>query len=223
MLNWTTTNRASAEHGVKILVYGRAGVGKTRLCSTAPSPVILSAESGLLSLAHVEIPVVLINTVQDLTEVYNWLLSSSEAKQFQTVCLDSLSDIAETVLANAKLLVKDPRQAYGELMDKMMMTVKAFRDLPGKHVYMAAKLEPVKDAVGVIRNMPAMPGTKLGPSLPYLFDEVFKLDIGKDTEGNPFRYLQTAPDMQSEAKDRSGRLEMYEAPDLTHIINKVIP
>lgn len=41
-LNWSTTDKEASGHGVKILVYGRAGMGKTRLCGTAPSPVILS-------------------------------------------------------------------------------------------------------------------------------------------------------------------------------------
>ena len=36
--------------GVKCVVYGPAGGGKTRLLATAPSPIILSAEKGLLSL-----------------------------------------------------------------------------------------------------------------------------------------------------------------------------
>ena len=37
--------------GVKVLVYGQAGSGKTTLIRTAPAPLILSAEAGLLSLA----------------------------------------------------------------------------------------------------------------------------------------------------------------------------
>lgn len=36
--------------GIKLAVYGGAGIGKTRLSATAPNPLIISAESGLLSL-----------------------------------------------------------------------------------------------------------------------------------------------------------------------------
>ena len=42
--------------GVKVLVYGHAGAGKTSLIRTAPNPVILSAEAGLLSLSDLDIP-----------------------------------------------------------------------------------------------------------------------------------------------------------------------
>ena len=74
----------------------------------------------------------LIRTVDDLTEAYNWACSSPEAAQFDTIYIDSISEIGEVVLSNAKAQVKDPRQAYGELIEKMMVTLKAFRDLPGK-------------------------------------------------------------------------------------------
>ena len=61
-----------------------------------------------------------IKTVDDLTEIYDWLISNGDEGQFKTICIDSLSEIAEVVLTNAKRQVKDPRQAYGELIEKMI-------------------------------------------------------------------------------------------------------
>jgi hypothetical protein len=75
-LKFTTTDRAAAVSGVKILAFSRAGIGKTTLCATCPAPIILSAEAGLLALAKFQIPVIEIKTVDDLTEAHNWLLSS---------------------------------------------------------------------------------------------------------------------------------------------------
>ena len=93
----------------------------------------------------------------------------------------------------------------------------------GKHIYMSAKQESIKDeTAGITLYGPSMPGSKLGGQLPYLFDEVFKLGLGRTTEGVEYRYLQTRPDFQSDAKDRSGTLDAMEQPDLTHIINKVL-
>lgn len=221
-LRFTTTSQAGTEHGVKTLVYAPAGHGKTSLCATAPSPFIFSAESGLLALRKHNIPAAEISTIEDLNEAYRWTTESAEARQFATVCLDSLTEIAEVLLATAKKTAKDPRQAYGEMMDRMTVVVKAFRDLPGKHVYMSAKTELVKDEItGVVRSGPSMPGTKLGPALPYLFDEVFYLGINKDQQGQKYRYLLTDADLQFTAKDRSGALDLTEYPDLTNIINKI--
>lgn len=222
-LQFSTTDQASAAAGVKVLVYGDAGMGKTTLCATAPAPIIISAESGLLSLRKYRIPVIEIKTIEQLTEAYEWCIRSTEARQFATICIDSISEIGEVVLANAKRQVKDPRQAYGELIEKMTMTIRAFRDLPGKHVYMAAKMEPMKDELtNVVRYGPSMPGAKLGPQLAYFFDEVFRLGVNKTPQGETYRFLQTQPDLQYTAKDRSGSLAAIESPDLNHVFTKIL-
>lgn len=222
-LKFTTTDQAAQMNGVKVLVYGQAGVGKTVLCSTAPNPIILSAEGGELSLRNLRIPMIEITTVQDLTEAHQWLSSSAEAKQFQTVCIDSLSEVAEVVLNNAKRQVKDPRQAYSEMIEKMETTIRMFRDLPGMNVYMSAKMEPTKDELtGVVKYGPAMPGKQLAVKLPYFFDEVFRLGVNKTPQGESYRFLQTQPDIQYEAKDRSGVLAPVEPPHLTQLFNKIL-
>lgn len=221
-IRFTTTGDAARLSGVKILVYGRAGTGKTTLCATAPTPVIISAEAGLLSLARHAIPVIEVSSTQDFSDAYRWATESREAASFETICLDSISEIAERILDNAKKQVKDPRQAYGELIEKTRDMVKAFRDLKGKHIYFAAKEEYDKNEMGVMRFQPSMPGSKLGPQLPYFFDEVFNLGIAKTPTGQEYRFLKTHGDFQYEAKDRSGALDPVEEPNLTTVINKIL-
>ena len=206
---------------VRLLVYGQAGAGKTSLIPSLPAPVILSAEGGLLSIAGSNLPFVEINSVETLREAYQWLTESSEANQFQSVALDSISEIAEVVLANEKATAKDPRQAYGALQDVMGGIIRAFRDLPGKSVYFTAKLEKSQDEMGRILYSPSMPGAKLGQQLPYYFDLVLPLRLEKDAEGNTVRSLQCQSDGLWTAKDRSGRLDPWEPADLGHIIRKI--
>lgn len=209
--------------GVKLLVYGVAGAGKTRLCASAPdSPVIISAESGLLSLRDEDIPVIEVSSIADVHEAYTFLAQSAEGKQFGTVCLDSISEIAEVVLGHEKKVNKDPRAAYGQLSEQMTDLLRAFRDLPGRNVYMSAKLERIKDeSTGAVMFGPSMPGQRLAQALPYLFDEVFALRVEKDVDGNPQRWLQTQADFQYAAKDRSGALDAFETPDLAAIVKKI--
>ena len=206
---------------VRMLVYGQAGAGKTSLIPTLPSPVIMSAEAGLLSIAGSNLPFVEINTVETLNEAYRWLTESQEAAQFESVALDSISEIAEVVLANEKATAKDPRQAYGALQDVMGGIIRAFRDLPEKSVYFTAKLEKSQDEMGRILYSPSMPGAKLGQQLPYFFDLVLPLRVEKDSEGNTIRTLQCQSDGLWTAKDRSGRLDAWEKADLGHIISKI--
>lgn len=239
MIKLQSSNQLAQLHGVKTLVYGRSGMGKTVLCATAPNPVIISAEAGLLSLKRqnlerlygvntpgitYDMPVITVSTIEELIQAELWARTSAEAKQFSTVCVDSISEIAEVVLTNAKEKAKDPRQAYGVLLDKIITVIKAFRDLQGKHVLMLAKEEQIKDGdTGVILRGPAMPGAKAGPATPYLFDEVFNLNKAKDANtGQDYRYLRTQPDLKYDAKDRSGALEVIESPHIGYIFNKIM-
>lgn len=224
-LNWSTTEKEAVVHGVKMGVYGGSGNGKTTLMGTMPAPLILSAESGLLVLRNQKIPILKIQSYQDFLDAYHWCKDSAEAKKnFQSICMDSVTEIAEVVLSNIKGLVKDPRQAYGQIIDDMTKLIRAFRDLPGYHVLHAYKQEMVKDDItGAMKLGPMMPGSKLGNQIPYFYDEVFHLGIGKDqASGKLFRYLQTQPDVQAVAKDRSGTLDFYEKPDASYIINKIL-
>ncbi|HWV46989.1 MAG TPA: ATP-binding protein [Nitrospira sp.] len=236
-LQFTTAEHESTTHGIKCMVYGPAGMGKTVLNATMPNPVMISAESGALSLSQKNLerifgvghpwvtynmPIIVVKTIDDLKDAFRYLTESAEATQFQSCGLDSLSEIAEVVLNAAKRTVKDPRQAYGELIEKMETVVRDFRDIKGKNVLFLSKMEPMKDELtGVVKYGPMMPGAKLGVKMPYFFDEVFRYGISKAPDGSEFRFLQTQPDLQYEAKDRSGALDKTEYPMMWPIFDKI--
>ena len=216
----TTTKKATGK--VKVLVYGGAGLGKTVLCSTAPNPIIISAEAGLLSISDHDIPVIEVNTVEDVMEAYSWLTENENAKKYETICLDSITEIAEVLLTQYKREEKDPRKAYGRLNDDMAHLIRSFRDIKGKNVYFTAKsIKKEDESSGISLTRPAMPGATLTNNLAYWFDEVLCLRIGKTESGKEFRYLQTAPELLFDAKDRSGCLSKMEKPDLQHIFDKI--
>lgn len=215
------TTGGFSSNGVKMLVYGNAGSGKTSLCRTLPAPIILSAEGGLLSIQDADLPYIEINSMDSLKEAYEWITSSAEAAQFQSVALDSISEIGEVVLNHEKKIAKDPRQAYGAMQEQLGDIIRAFRDLPNRHVYFTAKCEKATDETGKILYSPAMPGNKTGQSLPYFFDQVMALRVERDSEGVTQRALMCDTDGLWQAKDRSGKLSAWEAPDLGAIIEKI--
>ena len=175
-----------------------------------------------MSIAGSDVPYVEIGSMADLMEAYKWLTESQEAKAFQSVALDSISEIAEVVLVEELKRNKDGRAAYGELNSAMTGVIRAFRDLPGRHVYFTAKCEKAQDENGRMLYSPAMPGKTLTQQLPYFFDCVFALRVEKDTEGKTHRMLLTDSDGLWTAKNRAaGRLDAWEAPDLGAIINKI--
>ena len=210
-----------AANGVKVLVYGQAGAGKTSLIKSLPSPIVLSAEGGLLSIQDADLPFIEIASMEDLREAYEWLTSSDDAKAYQSVALDSISEIAEVCLNHETKVNNDPRAAYGAMQEQMADIIRAYRDLPGRHVYMSAKLEKTQDEMGRVLYAPSMPGNKTGQALPYFFDEVLALRVEKDGEGATQRALMCDSDGLWLAKDRSGKLDAWETPDLTAIIAKI--
>jgi hypothetical protein len=243
----TVGDLCGAEAGVKILVYGNAGMGKTVLMATLPMPfVIVSTENGLLSLSvknltkiFIELGldpdsaaaraqmvkqqrVIIVRNGLQLRRAYEWV--TSHMSEFASLGWDSASETAEVMLLAAKSVKADGRQAYGEVADIIGDYFKKFRDhLPGKHVCVVAKEGSMKDEVtGGIKWGPEFPGKQLGPQSPYWMDETFRIAVATDpATQRPFRYLQTQPNEQFIAKDRSGLLDQFERPDLSFLIDKM--
>jgi hypothetical protein len=215
------TNQIKYDYGVKTCLFGASGIGKTRLLSTAPEPLVLSAESGLLSLRKEKVAYIEISSYKLLTEAYQWAISTSvEAKRFKTFGLDSLSEIAEIVLAEELRKSNDPRRAYGETQQQMYKLVRNFRDIPGKNVVMVAKEMFIE--IGMARcATPLMPSEKLQLQVPYFFDLVLHMYVGNDsTTGKRYTALHTQSNLNWLAKDRSGTLDVIEYPDLTNVFKK---
>jgi len=207
-------------NGMKVLVYGHAGAGKTTLAATMPRPIIISAEGGLLSIKDAGLDYIEVNSMDSLKEAFEYV-SGEHGADYESVVLDSISEIGEVVLIHEKAVNKDGRAAYGEMAAQMTSIIRAFRDLSGKHVLMTAKVEKAQDETGRILYSPSMPGSKVGQQLPYFFDEVLALRVEKDAEGVSQRALMCDSDGIWLAKDRSGKLDAWEAPDMGAVIAKI--
>lgn len=234
---WTSVQKELETNGIKMFVYGKAGVGKTMLAATLPRTLIVSRESGLLSLSKQNIervfagvehytdqPVAKIETQEDCTELLNICRTPQFKQNFDTVYVDSLSEIAENILEHTKKdpKCKDARQAYMKTQEFIVQWVRDMRDLVGVNVVMVCKMDTVKDEIsGVTRQAPMMPGQQTGKALPYLFDVVLFYGVDSRDQKNVKRFVQTQPDLQNEAKDRSGKLDMIEYPHLGYLFNKI--
>jgi hypothetical protein len=207
--------------GLKIILYGPAGSGKTRTCATTGEPtLIISAEGGLLSIkdAPKNITVAEIHSRADFEEVLKYLETEGPPPW---VCIDSISEIAEIVLAEELQIHKKMQmKAYGELGIVVTALVKAFRDLPCNVVMTCKQARSKDDSQGQMLYEPGMPGQKLSAALPHYFDIVAAMRVFKRDDVLT-HWMQCNRDEQFEAKDRSGRLELFETPNLAEIKLKI--
>lgn len=222
----TTIDEAIINNGLKILVYGPAGSGKTRLTVTADSKTLLvSVEGGLLSIKNVSkkikklVDVIVIEKITDLQSVYELL---TKKHLYSWVCIDSLAEIAEQILVSEKKKYKDKRQAYGSMAESITEFIKLFRDLENCNVLFTAKQEREKDELsGKMLYRPMLEGRVLPNKVPYLFDEVFAMRVFEDDEGEAEFWMQTKRCSKYDCKDRSGKLDKWEEPSLFDILTKI--
>lgn len=214
-------SQLARKFGVKALMFGGPGSGKTPLIMTAPRPVLCVVEPGMLSMRQATgIPAWEAYTPERIEEFFDWAFRSPEARNFDTFGFDSISQVAEIVLTQELKRNKDGRKAYGEMSRRVMDWVNGLYFLPNKHVYLIAKQASV-DEGGVLRRKPYFPGQDLNVKVPHLYDEI--LHIGP-TNVPGMQGTQTAIRTKEAfdimARDRSGKLAELEPPHLGNLFAK---
>lgn len=210
-------------YGVKMLAYGAAGSGKTPLVATAPRPVMVATEAGLLSLRGVQhVPVYQANTYPKIKEFFDWVFKSNEVKQFDTIAVDSVSQMSEIVLEYHLGRNKDGRKAYGEMARDMLEWLQGLYYMQDKHAYLIAKQE-IGEEEGIQTKRPYFAGQELKIKVPHLYDII--AHVGMATiQGlpTPQRAIRTSPSFGLVARDRSGKLAELEPPDLSALFKKAM-
>lgn len=198
------------------LVYGESGVGKTTLASTLDNCLIVSMESGLLSLKDYEVDYIEVNSLEKLKSVLTEAANSS----YDTIFIDSLTEIAQLMVAHCKTVYPNDNQVmkvYGLYNDMITKMIKFTRDMNKNVVYTA--LEKVdKDNVGVRFHLPDLSGS-IATKCPALFDFVFNLSVFEQDE-KEVRALLTSNKNNYICKSRTRNLSEYEPANLGKVINK---
>lgn len=214
-------SQMAQQNGVKCLMYGCAGTGKTPLIGTCPRPVAVMTEAGALSVRNQNFPCFQAFTGKEIMEFFDWAHRSNETKNYDTIAVDSLSQLAEIILKEELKQNKDGRKAYGEMARAVMHIAETLFFMPKKHIYLISKLVEEKDEKGVMTKRPLFPGNKLTADLPHLFDEFWY--IGKQQvpgQPQPVLAIRTKETFGIVARDRSGKLQELEQPHLGNLFNK---
>ncbi|HEX2243000.1 MAG TPA: AAA family ATPase [Gammaproteobacteria bacterium] len=208
--------------GVKAVTFGGPGTGKTPLMNTAPRPVACITEPGMLTMRTSNIPAWEAYTPERVDEFFEWLKNSNETRNFDTVCIDSISQMAEIFLTRELARWKDGRKAYGEMSRHMMELLNFMYYMPQKHTYLIAK-EGLIELGGVTKRKPYFPGQDLNVKVPHMYDEVWHIGLANvPGQPKPVVAIRTVETFDTFARDRSGRLAELEFPDLTALFNKAM-
>jgi len=156
------------------------------------------------------------------------------------VFVDSITDLTRQVMTYARQQPEaisertgkpDVRGAYGLLGRDVIQALKHLQHAPGKTVIFVGVLEKVTDEFSVTTWQPQMEGSKAGRELPGIVDQVLSLHLfSRDADGgyvldekaSERRFVCRAGNpFGLPAKDRSGRLDMTEPPDLGALLAKI--
>jgi hypothetical protein len=118
----------------------------------------------------------------------------------------------------------DNRGAYGLLGQQMITALTHLQHVRDKHVIYVAILEEKTDDFNRRYYQLQLEGNKTALELPGVLDEVVTLAILKADDGSSYRGFVTRADNPYgyPSKDRSGRLDAVEEPDLGKLIRKCL-
>ena len=203
-----------------LLVYGTPGSGKTYFCGTFPKPLFIDCNGGLMTVRDKRVTYIEPGTYMDLLTVLHADLSS-----FDTVILDTATEAARLSLESA--LALSGRQLpqlsdWALAIERLRRLVRQFIDLPNKHVIWTAEEKITRDEdTGRLFAGPALPG-QLSGEIGAFFDCVFHIrSVFNPTSGKRERKLLTEPDGIYYAKDRTGKLGKFEAPNFSVLWTKI--
>ena len=175
---------------------------------------------------------------QHLSQTYPDLVRMIAGKRI--VFVDSITDLTRQAMAWARTRPEafsektgkpDPRGAYGLLAREVIGLLKHLQHAQGKTVIFVGILEKVTDEFNRTTWQPQLEGGKAGRELPGIVDQVISMSLFA-AEDDGWRHDPERADIRRlvcragnpfglPAKDRSGRLDVTEAPDLGALLAKI--
>ena len=204
--------------GMKAIIYGPPGSAKTPIINTCPRPVLLAVEPGLLSMRNSNVPTWMAPNKARIDEFFKWFELSAETKNFDTLAVDSISQMCNIALDESK--AKHGLAQYGEMADYVMPYLQRLYYMKEKHMYLIAKEELTSDG----KRRPAFPGQQLNGSsgVSHLYDCILRLARVPIPNVGETLAFQCNGTMDILARNRTGDLADFEPPDFGAIIKKVM-
>jgi hypothetical protein len=119
----------------------------------------------------------------------------------------------------------DLRSAYGLHARELLLALHHLQSARALNIILIGGMEGVVDDYGRTEHRLQMEGQRVGREIPGIVDIVITMNSIDFGDGKPVRaFVCTSPNPWNyPAKDRSGKLEQIEPPDLGKLIAKILP
>lgn len=217
ILDLRAAKEFSINFGMKALVFGPPGSSKTPTVNTCPRPVLLATEPGLLSMRNSDVPTWLAPNKKKIDEFFKWFEHSAEAKNFDTLAIDSVSQMCDIGLTESTS--KHGLAQYGDMADYVYPYLERLYFLPQKHMFLIAKEEITSDGM----RRPYFPGKYLPTQIPHKYDCVLRMAKVSipNVVGDQLAF-QCNGSYNVVARNRLGNLNDFEPPDFSALIKKAL-
>ena len=246
----SASERLKQQTGVKMVIFGVYGVGKTSLLRTLNEPTLcLDFEAGMLAVQDWTGDSISVRTWDDARDLacliggvnpasksvygqqhYNAAkakFKDSDFDKYKCVFIDSISFASKICFEWCKSQPEgaraDIRATYGLLATEMSKWLHQFQHIPDKDIVFVGLLDQKTDEFNKTTWVPQIEGAKTSLELPGILDEVISMIIKKNENGELTRKFvcQTLNPAGYPAKDRSGCLDLLEDADLGKLLNKI--
>jgi len=194
---------------IVMIVYGRAGTGKTTFAATAPKPLMIDFENGSKFLGERGIDV-------DIIRMNNWLTHQDKAElngiigNYDSIIVDPLGEAMDKLIDSAEITGKKYRASdggltmagWGEVKKQMRNFIKYLRGT-GKNIIIVSHANEINTDEGLAHRIQV--ATKLSDEIPNMVDIISYMGV-QTVDEKPARVLYT-PQQGGlfDSKDRTGR------------------
>lgn len=255
----TADERMAETRGIKGVIFGKSGIGKTSLLRTldAEETLFFDLEAGDLAVegwpgdtlrprtwpecrdfaVFIGGPNPALRDDQPYSQAHHKAVCErfgdpTQLYRYTTIFIDSITVAGRLCLQwckgqpqafSEKTGKPDSRGAYGLHGQEMIAWLTHLQHTRGKDVWFVGILDEKLDDFNRRVFLPQIDGSKTGLELPGIVDQVVTMAELRDSENKPYRAFvcQTLNPFGFPAKDRSGRLDMIEKPDLGELMAKI--
>lgn len=217
------TPEAAEVAGLKVLVYGASGSGKTHFAGTFPRPLFLDLEGGMRPVAGMGVlrwpaPGASVSSITQVKTFWQLVKAALKEKEmhgvdpgFDTIVIDGLNELQDLVMRNvidtfpARRQYEDqPVQAdYGKANRDLLTMVRLFLKFPCHVVFTCNEVYQEADLEG--KYGPKLVGRAATPEIMRLVDMVGRCYTYRETQDGPVIHGLIFEDSPTQyGKDRIG-------------------